>query len=333
MLTERLIAAGVAAAVRASDNQAMHLIVPFASAQADAAPALLPTLAMPTLEGLLATWGEVQRDAGDDDSLSMPHQRALAAALGWTAPDGALPWAARQAALDGLDVGRTAWGELTPVHWRVGSDGIHMLDPTALALTEPDSRALLAAVQPLFASEGYDLRWGAPLRWYAAHPSLQGLATASIERVIGRNINRWLPRQPAAKGLRRLQNEVQMLLHTHSLNDAREAAGALPVNSFWLSACGALQPDQAHDAGVDARLRGPALQGDWAAWGQAWQALDAEALVPLMAAAERGEPVRLTLCGERGSVTLAPQARPWWRRMIESLSPAPPRARALLESL
>ena len=90
-------------------------------------------------------------------------------------------------------------------------------------------------------SEGYTLAWGAALRWYVAHESLQGLATASLDRVIGRNIDAWLPRQPEAKRLRRLQNEVQMLLHRHPVNEAREAAGALPVNSFWLSGCGAWQ--------------------------------------------------------------------------------------------
>lgn len=311
----------------------MHLILPFAAPLAETARAALPTLVTPALEQLLAGWGAVQRDASDDDSLSMPHERALAAALGWHGADGALPWAAHQAALDGLDVGSAAWAELTPVHWRIGSDGVHLIDPAALALTETDSRALLAAVQPLFTSEGFDLRWGAPLCWYAAHPSLQGLATASIERAIGRNIDRWLPRQPEAKGLRRLQNEVQMLLHTHPLNDAREAAGLLPVNSFWLSGCGTLQPALVNDAVVDDRLRGPALQGDWGAWCQAWQALDREALTPLLAAAERGQAVRLTLCGERGSVTLAPQAHSWWRRLIESVTTTPPRARPLLESL
>ena len=311
----------------------MHLILPFAAPLAEAARAALPTLALPMLERLLAGWRVAQRDAGDDDSLSMPHERAWAAALGWRAAEGALPWATRHAALDGLDLGASTWGELTPVHWRIGSDGVHLVDPAALALSEPESRALLAAVLPLFAGEGYTLLWGAPLRWYAAHPSLQGLATASIERAIGRNIERWLPRDAAGKGLRRLQNEVQMLLHDHPLNHARESAGALPVNSFWLSGCGARQPELANAVQLDARLSGPALQGDWAAWCQAWQALDADTLPPLLAAAARGEPVRLTLCGERSSVTLAPQAQPWWRRMLESLSTAPSRAPLLLESL
>ena len=48
-------------------------------------------------------------------------------------------------------------------------------------------------MHPLFDSEGYVLTWGAPLRWYIAHESLSELPTASIDRVIGRNVDRWLP--------------------------------------------------------------------------------------------------------------------------------------------
>ena len=311
----------------------MHLIVSYAAPLAEGCRAALPTLHTPTLARLLMAWGETRRDNGDEDSLSLPHERALAAAFGLSAADGCLPWAARDAAADAIDVGSQAWGRLTPVHWRIGSDGVHLADPDALALSVADSRTLFDAVQPLFESEGFTLRWGAPLRWYAAHASLQGLATASIERAIGRNIERWLPRQAEAKPLRRLQNDVQMLLHDHPLNEARESAGSLAVNSFWLSGCGVRQPERRHDAHLDESLCGPALRGDWAAWREAWQALDQRALPALLDAAARGEPARLTLCGECSAVELAPRARPWWQRMLESVSAAPPRARNLLESL
>ena len=311
----------------------MHLIVAFAAPLAEAARAHLPSLATPALDRLLATWIEVRRDRGDEDTLSMPHERALARALGWTAADGCLPWAARQAATDGIAIGDQAWGLLTPAHWRVGSDGVHLTDTAALALTDAQSRELCAALRPLFEGEGITLAWGAALRWYAAHESLQGLACASPERVVGRNIHAWLPRQAAARGFRRLQNEAQMLLHGHALNEAREAAGTLPVNSFWLSGCGAALPEQVNDAQLDERLRGPALSGDWGAWCEAWRALDEQALAPLLDAAARGQPLRLTLCGERSAIELAPRARPWWQRMIGSVSPPHPRERALLESL
>ncbi len=311
----------------------VHLIVPFAATLSPAGRAALASLPLPRLDNLLGAWAEVRRDAGDEDMLSLPHERALGNAFGWTAGDGCLPWAAREAAAQGVALGDLAWGRLTPTHWRIGSDGVHLADPDALALSAADSRTLFAAVQPLFGSEGFTLAWGAPLRWYAAHSSLQDLATASIERAIGRNIDRWLPRHAAAKRLRRLQNEVQMVLHDHPLNEVREAAGSLPVNSVWLSGCGIGQPERPNDAQVDERLRAPALRGDWDAWYDAWQALDQQALPPLLDAASRGEPARLTLCGECSAIELAPRGRPWWQRMIESVSAAPPRARVLLESL
>ncbi len=311
----------------------MHLIIAFAAPLSDSKHAALSATETPALNRLLARWAEARRDDGDDSTLSPPHERALATGLGLTGGDGGLPWAARQAAADGLAVGTQAWGLLTPVHWRVGSDGVHLADPEALALSDAESRTLFDAVRPVFESEGYTLAWGAALRWYAAHACLQGLTTASLDRVVGRNIDAWLPRQPAARRLRRLQNEVQMLLHSLPLNEAREAAGALPVNSFWLSGCGAAQPERSHDMRLDERLRRPALQGDGAAWCEAWRAIDADAVAALLAAAARGEPVRLTLCGERNGVELAPRPRGWWQRIAETLSPVRNNARAVLESL
>lgn len=316
----------------------MHLIVPFAAPLCPSGRAALTTLATPQLDALSARWQPVRRDSDAETSLTPPHERALARQLGGSsavneAGATAWPWAAQQAAADGLTVGDHAWGLLTPAHWHVGSDGVQMADPSALELGAQDSRALFEALRPLFESEGFVMHWSAPLRWYAAHDSLRELATASLDRVVGRHIEPWLPRQPQARLIRRLQNEVQMLLHRLPLNAEREATGALAVNSFWLSGCGAARPAAAHDARLDERLRAPALRQDWAAWQQAWRDLDAEAIAPLQAAAARGEAVRLTLCGERGSVELAPRARPGWRRLLAPLTGARASARTLLEPL
>ena len=73
----------------------------------------------------------------------------------------------------------------------------------------------------------------------------------------------------------------------------------LPVNSFWLSGCGRRQDVEGEEPHADTRLRAPLLSEDWAAWAEAWRALDADALAPLADALERGEPASLTLCGER----------------------------------
>jgi hypothetical protein len=287
----------------------MHFVIPFAAPPVDAGPAALQGLALPALRALLARLALAARSSGDAYALSMPHERALAAALGWEGADGTLPWAARAAAADGLDTGDLAWGLLSPVHWQVGREHLTMGDPDALDLDAAESRAFVDALRPLFESEGWLLAWGAPTRWYLAHESLATLPTASPERVIGRNPDLWLPDHPHAKPLKRLVSEVQMLLHSHPLNAAREADGRDPLNSVWLSGCGPRQPDRAPAPQVLDALRAPALRGDLDGWRAAWQALDAGAL---SAALAQAEPPTLTLCGERDAQTFEPRARGWW---------------------
>ena len=82
----------------------MHLLIPFAAPLSDAGRAALGTLVLPNLATLLARWARVAGTGSDGDafSLSTPHERALAAAWGWAAPDGLLPFAAVAAADDGL---------------------------------------------------------------------------------------------------------------------------------------------------------------------------------------------------------------------------------------
>jgi hypothetical protein len=299
---------------------AMHWIVAFARTAFE-------PVATPGLDAMVARSATEARDDGEIDSPHPPHERALARALGWpVADDAPLPWAARAARADGIEVGTHAWALVTPVHWRVGSDAVHLADPRELGLTDADSRALFDAVRPLFETEGITLTWGAATRWYASHASFEGLATASLDRVIGRSVDAWLPAQREARLVRRLQNEVQMLLHTHPLNAAREATGALPVNSFWLSGCGVARAEAGVAVRIDDRLARPALANDEAGWRAAWAALDAE-----LAAASAFD--RFTLCGERASITLVPRRPTWWQHLASSFTSPRGAAAALLQTL
>jgi len=309
----------------------MHLLIPFAAPLSEGGRQALRSLELPQLAAGLAACADptgADRDAGDELSFSPPHERALARALGLSGADGCLPWAACRAAHDGRQPGDLAWGLMTPAHWHLGSDHITMGDPDDLGLDAAESQALLDAVQDLFVSEGIALVYGTATRWYVAHESLAGLRTASLDRVIGRNVDPWLTPGREARLWRRLQNELQMRLHEHPLNQAREARGALPVNSFWLSGCGVRQaPREAADLVVDTRLRQSALAEDWAAWSDAWRALDDGPV-----AAWRHEPgARLTLCGEQGAVTLASGSGSAWQRWWGRWRPAAPSD--LLETL
>jgi len=306
----------------------MHLMIPFASALSDAATHTVRDLHLPHLSKLLSTMTPTTAVEGDEYSLSPPHERALAAAWGWHGADGTLPFAAHAAAADGIEVGTRAWGLLTPVHWHVGRDHISLADPTELALDDDESRRFLDAIRHLFESEGWSLAYGAPTRWYASHDSLHELPCASLDRVIGRNVDLWLENHPQARLLRRLQNEVQMLLYTHPLNDEREARGALPLNSFWLSGCGRAQPVRdTMQVQLDESLRAPLLADDWAAWAEAWRALDAGPVARLLETPAS----MLTLCGERRTQRYERASRSLWQRLAGGLSRVEPHT--VLEAL
>jgi len=298
----------------------MHLLIPFASTLSAGCRQTLGDLQLPNLSRLLAWLSRGAREGGDETTLTPPHERALASALGMHGADGCLPWAARQALRDGVEVGDAAWGLLTPVHWHLAIDHLSLVDPAALELDEVDSRALLQTIRGLFESEGWRIVWGAPLRWYAAHESLRELPCAAIDRVIGRNVDIWMPPEPRMALVRRLQSEVQMLLYHEPLNDEREVRGALAVNSFWLSGCGVLQAGTvASDLQQDETLRAPALAEDWAAWAEAWRALDAGPVAALLRRAERGGPAALTLCGERHAQRLEAAPQTPWARLTRGL--------------
>lgn len=301
-------------------SDSVHLLVPFAHAAADGCAQALRGLRLPHFERLLARLAVESTDAGDPHSLSTPHERALARAHALPPVEGLIPFAALHAAQAGAaDARDEGWAWVSPGHWRVGRDRVAMAQPADLQLDAQASQDLLAAMQPYFAEDGIALAYDAPLRWLARGDLFRTLPTASLDRVVGRTIDPWMPAGEAGRPLRRLQQEMQMLLYTLPLNDARQRAGLLPVNSVWVSGTGALpagyEARRPPDLQVTSSLRDPALLGDWAAWAAAWQQLDAVEGPRLLAALEGGRELRITLCGEAGARTWSSRGAGLWRRV------------------
>jgi hypothetical protein len=199
-----------------------------------------------------------------------------------------------------------------------------LTDPATLDLQEEDSRALLAAMQPYFVTEGITLHYAAPTRWLADGEIFRTLPSASLDRVLGRDVGPWLP---GIKEIRLLQNEMQMLLYTHPLNDQRGAQGQLSVNSFWLSGSGALPdgftPAPSTSVAAPRHLAASAFTDDWSAYAQAWTALDASEGARLLALQQRGETVRLSLCGERNALTFETARTGIFTKLSNLFSPQP----------
>ena len=315
----------------------MHLLIPYAAAPGPRCQSALDTLTLPHLEQLLQRVQVQATDNGSSTDLSPLHEKATARAQGLRAGDGLLPWAAQDAhrlgltALHGLD----GWAWITPCHWSVHADHVAMSDPLQLALTTKDYEILRHAMQPYFSEDGitlfaHDLGHH-PVRWLAHGAVFRDLPTAGLDRVSGFTVDPWMPRQNQAHSLRKLQNEMQMLLYTHPLNDTRASYKLPGINSFWVSGTGTLDTQGksalAAPAGplqVNDSLRQPALRDDPGAWAMAWHALDNTVLSNTMKALADGQEVCITLVGERHAVKLAqPPAKLWQRLRLRLAAPSP----------
>ena len=315
----------------------MHLMIPHASSTGEASTALLADLPLPRLSLLLGLMQPQGARLGSDEySFNTPLELALAKLRGAEAAapalPGTLPTAAWLAQSHGLPVQGVAWALLTPIHLSVGSDQITALAPAALNLSEVESQAFFATLGELWpVDDGWQAHWLAPTQWLLGHPKLAGLASASLDRVVQRSVDAWMPQ---ARGLRTLQNEVQMLLHGQALNEVREARGALTLNSVWISGCGVADASTLPaDLQLDECLREPLLNGDWAAWADAWRSLDAGPVAQALALASSGQPVQLTLSGERHAQSYELTPRHPLRRLWQGLLPPQANTAKLLGAL
>jgi hypothetical protein len=332
----------------------MHLVLAFAAPLSAAFQPAYGRLPAPQLCDWLARAGAPQAVAQADEwSLTTPHERVMAAhhwapaapvAAGPAAatdpappgpPDGLVPLAAWLAQAHRLpEAEQPGWALVTPSHWSLGTEQLSLQDPSLLSLDEAESRSLHAAVGELFTSESYAWHWLSPTQWLCRHEELAELPTASLDRVIGRNVDRWLTADPRARRLRRLQNEAQMLLHSHPLNAEREARGDLPVNSLWCSGTGTLPPRGPAASQplvqLSTSLRSAALSDDVAAWLEAFAAWDADTFGPWVQRHGQDSASSLTLCGERSALRWTAGAPPGaaataaprgWQRMWKRLRP------------
>jgi len=275
-----------------------------------------------TLLGAMVPDGRI--DCGED-SPSTPFELALAQAHGLPGGPGHLPWAAFETGTIGLPC---AFIKLC--HWQVGADHVRLSPPEELAVDEETARVLLAAMAPYFLEDGITLAPVGALSgtWLATGEVFRGLRSVSTDTLTGRHLTRSLLEgagTPAAT-LRRLQNEMQMLLYTHPANEARQQRSLAPVNSFWVTGAGVLEQalPVAQDLRVETRLQAPARRHDAQAHAHAWQLVDTDACAALLAVLRTGGQARLTLCGDRAAQGFAPAPSGFWPRFKRVAGLQPP---------
>jgi len=127
-----------------------------------------------------------------------------------------------------------------PVHLRTDVGTAFLFDAGHLDLGAEESGALAAELNAHAAADGYRLEALRPDRWYVHLPERPALDLHPPSVVAGREVGPFLPAGDDGGLWRRRLNELQMLLHASPINAAREARGALPVNSLWLWGLGRL---------------------------------------------------------------------------------------------
>ncbi len=183
-------------------------------------------IATPALERLLA---KGRREAG-----------VAASAEAWLCQHfelderGEIPAAPYCLLADGGEPGEHYWLRADPVHLRLEGGRLVLADSGAFPVSQQEAENLTDSLNAHFAGDGlvfYPLR---PDRWYLRVAQAPALETTPLAQAAGRSIDSLLPRGADAATWQARLNEIQMLLHGHAVNEQREAAGELAINSVWL---------------------------------------------------------------------------------------------------
>ena len=215
-----------------------------------AAPDLPP---MPGLQSLLGR-GTVKKSAGRFLEEACLNELGLV----FVASN---PVAALTLLADGGAPAHDTWLRADPVHLHVSRDNVQLLDSHVLKPTQDEADAIVKTLNAHLLSDGLMIEARDAARWYMRIPEAEAPETTPLWQANGANVFDHLPKDSADGdgkiNWRRLQNELQMLLHDHPVNTAREARGELAINGIWFWGAGAFRdnaapvgPNKAHMLGV-----------------------------------------------------------------------------------
>lgn len=190
----------------------------------------------------------VQADRFADD----PQARFAALAHAFDGAGPPLPAAALLREHLAGDAGEATWLNADPAWVQPDMSGVRLMACGSLSLQPDEAQAYAQLLQPAFVEAGLQLEITAPNHWQLRLPPDVPLPDfAAPEQALGEDLYQHLPQGAEGRRWRVLLNEVQVLLHQHPLNAARQARGLAPINSVWLWGAGRL-PMQLHStlAGV-----------------------------------------------------------------------------------
>jgi hypothetical protein len=143
------------------------------------------------------------------------------------------PVAALTLSMDGGAPGNSYWMRADPLHLRPHGDQLIPLPADLLEVSAEEARSLADSLGRHFAIDGLQFHAPHPQRWYMRLETDPGIVTCAPGEPAA-SASPWLPEGPDSSRWRRICSEIEMLLHDHPVNHAREALGKPAINSVWL---------------------------------------------------------------------------------------------------
>jgi hypothetical protein len=197
-------------------------------------------LGLPALERLLSRGRRTRADAAPGEENSA--EAWLCRHFG-VERQGQVDWPVAPYSLlaDGGEPGAHYWLRADPVHLKLEGNRVVLADSGVFPVSQREADGLVGELNAHFAAEG--MVFSAPRRdrWYLRLASAPALETTPLPEAVGKSIEALLPRGGDGQTWRARLNLIQMLLHNHEVNEKREAAGTLRINSIWLWGGGLLQ--------------------------------------------------------------------------------------------
>ncbi len=186
---------------------------------------------LPAIETLLARG--VSRIGGEWPDVLLP-------AFGIADAAHSQPIAALTAHGDDIDVGIHGWMFAEPAHFQADRDTINLFSSSSLDITTSETTQLIAALNANFSDRGLTFSAGPSGHWYVCCAEEELPQTTSIRAAQRGAVFEKLPQSRGKLSWKSIQNEAQMLFHSHPVNGTRETAGKLTINGLWFWGEGAL---------------------------------------------------------------------------------------------
>lgn len=162
------------------------------------------------------------------------------------------------------------WLHVEPIHLAAGLSEVTLVPLRGeLAVYQTERDALSDVLGTHLQAEGFTLQPYGQSEWLLAAPRVLEAQTVTVSFAARNAWNAALPQGRDGPTLRRLMTELQMLLHDHPINAARQARGVPEINAVWLWGNGTVDAQPRASSrpclGDHAYLRGLCQANGWEA--------------------------------------------------------------------